>query len=291
MPIAQALLYRVGLSLYRLRARQRHAEPPTVRDSWRWQWDTSSKLLAKYPGLHLRSTDRVLDVGCGVGGRSCYLASHYGVAALAAIDINRAEIEQAQQLQRELAAETLDRLQFTAVEPHAWGHAPGSFDAILLIDVMEHALEPRQLLHECHSLLRPGGKVFFGSNGWYHYNAAHMIDLLPVPFVTALFSDTTILNVVRRIVSSPYYIPTQWDSAPPVARYEGIEDLRDRPGEALNKYSIAAFERLVYSLPFDEVDFRVLGPHRAPLRYLNGLTRIPGLREIWHNYIVATLTK
>lgn len=97
----------------------------------------------------------------------------------------------------------------------------------------------------------------------------------PDPFVNLLFSDETILNVIRWDVSRPDYRPTRFDSSPPLERWKGLYDLRDRPGEYLNKITIRGVRRLLRYGPFRSSRLTViLSPVRVGLRQSAGSWRV-----------------
>ncbi len=54
------------------------------------------------------------------------------------------------------------------------GFAAGSFDAITLLEVIEHLREPAVLLRECHRLLRPGGAMLVGTGNAASWTATAM---------------------------------------------------------------------------------------------------------------------
>ena len=72
------------------------------------------------------------------------------------------------------------------------------------------------------------------------------------------FSDETIINVIRWQVSGPDYVPTRFDSNPPVERLRGIYNLRDRPGEHLNKITIREIKKLVKYSVFERGEITLL---------------------------------
>ena len=108
-----------------------------------------------------------------------------------------------------------------------------------------------------------------------------------IPFSNLFFSDETIINVTRWIMAQPGYEPTGFDSDPPTKRWEGLYDLRDRPGEHLNKITIREIKKLLrYSIfPYNHME--IVGFHRAPLSLFNPLRHVPFLQEVFHSYIVV----
>jgi 2-polyprenyl-6-hydroxyphenyl methylase/3-demethylubiquinone-9 3-methyltransferase len=134
----------------------------------RW-WDANSEFrpLHAINPLRLEWIDTlaslggkdVLDVGCGGGilaeamaGRARHvtgidLASKpLGVARLHALETGVANVDY-----REVAAEAL------AAE------APGAFDVVTCMEMLEHVPEPASSVQACAALVRPGGWVFFST--------------------------------------------------------------------------------------------------------------------------------
>lgn len=287
--LGEFLLYQLASRRYRaLAADPAGQERTTSPESyWRWQWDMNRDLIAHYPEFDLRGK-MVLDIGCGLGGHTCALA-RLGPEKIVGVDINAEEIAQARELAAKLPEDLRPRVEFQQVGEDGMPFADGAFDVALCMSSMEHIKDPGAVMQEAHRLLRPGGHFYFETYGWYNHRASHMTGTVPVPFQTVFFSDATILNVARRIMSSSYYVPTQWDSDPPAARWEGISDLRDRPGEYLNKLTVADFRRIFLAVPFSRHVFRATGfsPKRPLLRRLNFLTRVRLVNEMYHRSVIG----
>jgi SAM-dependent methyltransferase len=93
----------------------------------------------------------VLDVGCGFGKLTEELSSRFTEAI--GLELNRRTAEHGRRLfgvdLRPVRLERLDR-------------APGSVDAIVLNQVLEHLHDVRSVLEAGHRLLRPGGVLWIG---------------------------------------------------------------------------------------------------------------------------------
>jgi hypothetical protein len=80
-----------------------------------------------------------------------------------------------------------------------------------------------------------------------------------------------------------------WDSDPPTARWEGIYNLRDRPGEYLNKITIRSIKKMVKYAPYRRGRMFVIGFRNAKLRWLNPMRHIPIVNEVFHSVVVGVL--
>ena len=134
----------------------------------RW-WDTESEFQPLHAINPLRldwidataslTGKTVLDVGCGGGilaesmaRRARHVtgidlaAKPLGVARLHALETEVANIEY-----REISAEALA------------DEAPGAFDVVTCMEMLEHVPEPASSVRACATLARPGGWVFFST--------------------------------------------------------------------------------------------------------------------------------
>jgi SAM-dependent methyltransferase len=281
MVISELLLQQYAGLVSKSRKPAKRRQSPA--DYFQWQLETSARLFPLLPNLDLRGK-RVLEIGCGLGGRSAWLAQN-GPREVVAIDINGAEIELATKLAREICP-GVQNLTFVHSQEDAKSDI-GEFDVVLLVDSLEHVQSPYKILKLAFSYTRPGGRAYFTTCGWYHHAGSHT----GYPFVNLFFSDETILNVIRWQISRPNYQPSMWDSDPPLARWEGIYDLRDRPGEHLNKITIRQMNKLVRYSSFSGRRLHVLGFRNLKVKWLNPLSKIPWVQEIFHSFVVGEFVK
>jgi 27-O-demethylrifamycin SV methyltransferase len=98
----------------------------------------------------------VLDVGCGDGETSCFLAEHFG-CRLVGISTGKKGVDQARRLAR---ARGLSRtVAFRVRDGMANGFADASFDCVCVMQSSHFMLDKGRLLAECARVLRPGGRV------------------------------------------------------------------------------------------------------------------------------------
>ena len=249
---------------------------------FKWQYETSEKMFATFPEFDFRNR-RILDLGCGIGGRAAWLANN-GAGEVVGIDISVQDVHNATQLKDQLYP-NLENVSYHLCREDEQLTDLGEFEVVLLLDSIEHVVSPLKALRLAKQYVKPGGRVYFTTIGWFHHAGSH----LGIPFATVFFSDETLLNFVRWKVSSPDYQPTDWDSDPPIARWDGVYDLRDRPGEYLNKITVRQLKKLVHYAPYRRGRVIIIGFRNPRLRWLNPLRHIPIVNEVFHSAVVGML--
>jgi cyclopropane fatty-acyl-phospholipid synthase-like methyltransferase len=99
---------------------------------------------------------RLLDLGCGTGGPTVYLARHAGCDALG-IDFAQAGVIRARQRARK--AGLSHRVAFLVAEGTALPLRPESCDAVMSLDVLLYVRDREALLRACRNVLRSGGTL------------------------------------------------------------------------------------------------------------------------------------
>jgi len=99
----------------------------------------------------------VLDIGCGTGGISQFLAETYSPDELVGIDVEAGLIDLATGRAKQLGLE--NQLKFICVEPGPLPFEDGSFDAVFSKDAMIHIADKEALFAEVFRVLAPGGVV------------------------------------------------------------------------------------------------------------------------------------
>ncbi|MDP3822894.1 MAG: bifunctional 2-polyprenyl-6-hydroxyphenol methylase/3-demethylubiquinol 3-O-methyltransferase UbiG [Burkholderiales bacterium] len=157
----------------------------------RW-WDTESEFRPLHQINPLRldwiaghaplAGKRVLDIGCGGGILSDSMARRG--ASVLGIDLAAKPLKVAQL--HALEAQT-PNVEYREVSAEALAaEAPGSFDVITCMEMLEHVPDPSSIVAACTTLVKPGGWVFFSTINrnakafvFAIVGAEHVLQLLP----------------------------------------------------------------------------------------------------------------
>ena len=134
----------------------------------RW-WDVNSEFrpLHQINPLRLDWIDararlrgkRVLDIGCG-GGILADSMARRGADVLG-IDLASKPLKVAQLHALEARTERIEYREIAAEALAA--EAPGSFDVVTCMEMLEHVPDPASIVSACATLAKPGGWVFFST--------------------------------------------------------------------------------------------------------------------------------
>jgi len=148
----------------------------------------------------LNNESKILVVGCGTGGNSCYLANKYG-CQIVGIDIAKHMIEHAQERAKTL--QLTDRVTFQVGDAYNLEFPDNSFDIVLTVFVSQF-LDLHRAFPGFLRALRPGG--YLGINEMYR------ADEVPEEALTRVEEGE---EVFREITELPFKLrsPSIWREA------------------------------------------------------------------------------
>jgi SAM-dependent methyltransferase len=140
-------------------------------DQWHMMRDIPTRRLAQRAGV--TGDQRVLDVGCGMGGPARFLAATYG-CTVTGVDITTPYLETAALL-TELTGLT-DRVAFQHADATALPFADETFDLVWTQHAAQSIPDKAAFLGELHRVLKPGGTavihdLYRGASGEIHFPA------------------------------------------------------------------------------------------------------------------------
>jgi MPBQ/MSBQ methyltransferase len=113
----------------------------------------TEELAAK---IRPEATDRVLDVGCGIGGPSRYLAATFG-CEVTGVDLTASYVDAAQWLSR--CVGLVDRVRYERADALALPFPDASFDLVWTQHAAMNIADKAKLYAEMQRVLVPGGRL------------------------------------------------------------------------------------------------------------------------------------
>ena len=107
---------------------------------------------------------RVLEIGCGRGDFSIWLAARYREAEVWGVDFSEAAIATA----GARARESLSRARFKVEDAEELSFADSSFDYVVSCECLEHVPRPERMAREIHRILKPGGQFILTTENYFN---------------------------------------------------------------------------------------------------------------------------
>ncbi len=142
--------------------------------------------------VSLSENAQILDVGCGVGGSTLYLAQRFGASG---IGITLSPVQAARAKERAQLAGISDRTDFQVADALNLPFIDNSFDLVWSLESGEHMPDKRKFLQECYRVLKPGGIFILAT--WCH----RATDQLPLSA-----DEQNHLAKIYRVYYLPYVI-------------------------------------------------------------------------------------
>ncbi|MEX1018677.1 MAG: class I SAM-dependent methyltransferase [Litorilinea sp.] len=272
----------------------------SVDEYQQWEQAQLAQLIPEFGGYWDLRGKQVLDLGCGLGGKTIYYAQS-GARQVVGIDLRTNSLESARLLGEERTGKIgedqtgTQNSQFCLNDAARMPFADNTFDAIVSINVLEHVDDLYHTLRECQRVLQPGGVMLFHFPPFYSPWGAHLEGWINFPWPHVFFPDSVLLQAAHRVElakrRNAHYIPTaqvDW------GRLDHLPEL--------NRVTAGEFFHLIEAVGLGVAYARMLpfGRHflarrgakaQQLLAWLEGVSQLPGLREVMATKMVFVLTK
>jgi tocopherol O-methyltransferase len=111
----------------------------------------------------VRQAEQIIDVGCGIGGSSLYLAQKFNAHATG---ITLSPVQASRATERAEEAGLAAEVQFQVADALDMPFADETFDFVWSMESGEHMPDKEKFLAECYRVLKPGGTFLMAT--WCH---------------------------------------------------------------------------------------------------------------------------
>jgi tocopherol O-methyltransferase len=160
----------------------------------------------------VKQVEHLVDVGCGIGGSTLYLAQKFQATATG---ITLSPVQAARATERSGAAGLEETVQFQVADALQMPFADHEFDLVWSLESGEHMPDKKQFLQECYRVLKPGGTFILAT--WCHRPTDSLAGALTA-------QEKQHLEEIYRVYCLPYVISLPEYEA--IARECGFKNLR-----------------------------------------------------------------
>jgi ubiquinone/menaquinone biosynthesis C-methylase UbiE len=248
-----------------------------------WGYEVGASVFKEHFGADVLRGARVLDIGCGAGGKTVWYAEA-GAEHVVGLDIKETNVQQCRDfvVQHGLG----DRVRFLCGDAMRLPFADGTFSVVTANDCMEHFADPATALRELGRVLETGGRLYMYFTPYLSPLGSHLYDYVKIPWCHVLLPRKILYSTLERCMRES------------IARAANAEPQRDIPSYSdmvhyfendLNRITLRRFHEIVQN----EGSLRARHVHYSVLRFkfLHPLTRIPLLREFFACLVFADLER
>lgn len=155
------------------------------------QIDLIEELLA---WAEVKQAQNILDVGCGIGGSTLYLAKKFSAQATG---ITLSSYQQQRGKTRAIEAKLEQQVDFQIADALSLPFEDNSFDLVWSLESGEHFSDKSKFIEECYRVLQPQGKLIVAT--WCHRSTNSLAGALTE-------DEKQILNQIYQLYHLPYVI-------------------------------------------------------------------------------------
>ena len=249
-----------------------------------WEYDTGKAIFTEHFGTEVLQGARLLDVGCGLGGKTAWYAEA-GAREVLGVDLAWEHVRQSERFaaQRGQAA----RIQITRASAMCLPFADAAFDVVTANDSMEHFADPAAALRELARVLRPGGRLCLYFTPYRSPLGSHLYDYVKIPWCNVVLSKPLLYATLERAIRDAERARGGPDAeARAAAKY--AETIRYYEND-VNGITVRRFGEILAATPA----LRSRRVHYEPpkFKFLRPLLGIPPLREYLAGLVFADLER
>jgi len=239
-----------------------------------WEYRVGKDILESYADrLGDLAGKRVLDIGCGLGGKTVAYAE--AKARVTGVDLSAENIARCSVFARARGVDAV----FAAGDAERLPFAAGTFDAVIANDSLEHFADPERALRELARVLAPGGSIFLFFTPWGSPLGSHLYDYIRTPWCHLVFPEWLLRELLERELAR------RGDADPRARAARLMEEYR----RELNRITVRRYHRILRRIENLGVAFEELKPPKYS--WLSPLARVPLAGELFTGTVVGILNK
>jgi SAM-dependent methyltransferase len=238
----------------------------------KWEYETGKGIIASY-AEHLGSLEGkdVLDIGCGLGGKSVAYAE--AGAQVIGVDIEQKNVAQSIAFSRSCGAPA----RFLAGDAERLPFGDASFDLVIANDSLEHFRDPAAAMYELARVLKPGGSLFLFFTPWRSPLGSHLYDYIHTPWCHLVFPEWLIRGLLERSLAAR-------GNTGPAAEAERL--MGEYHGE-LNRITVGKYRQILRQIKSLQVVREELRPPK--FGWLAPCAKIPLVGELFTGTVIGIL--
>jgi len=263
----------------------------TIRGYQQWEYEEIERIYEDFEPYWDLEGKRVLDVGCGLGGKLLFYAE-CGAREVIGIDLRSFSALSANRLALERGAGSV--IQIAVADGAGLPFDNDTFDVVISVNALEHVADPLSVLKECQRVLRPGGRVYLHFPPFYSPWGAHLDGWINLPWPHLFFSERSLVQAAALVEEEMRY--NKQFIPPAQVHWSELQGFHE-----LNRLTIRQFSKLVKVTGFQALQCRLLpfGRHalrrgtmgRLLLALLRVVSRVPLLNEVVVTKIACVMSK
>jgi SAM-dependent methyltransferase len=151
---------------------------------------------------------KVLDLGCGYGGRTMYYADVCRARKVVGLEITEAMVERCRAF---AAARGTENVTFLVGRAESLPFEAATFEAVISFDVLEHVNDPASALSEIARVLTPEGRAWLVFPSYLGARSSHLDYVTRLPALHRIFDPRVIVDVVNDFLERE---PARFSTAP-----------------------------------------------------------------------------
>lgn len=205
-----------------------------------WQMEHADKVYGLYEPYCRFAGKRILDLGCGEGGKTVYYATKE-VDLIVGIDCEEEKIRKAEGFAERNGVQSICR--FLVGDASNTPFPADAFDVVLSEDCFEHYPDPQAVLGEGRRILKPGGLFIIKFQTYYTVRGSHLYNFIQFPWPHVFFPDSA-MEAATKVIAAELAgkAASEEEAGFLLARAErDIYEFRNY----LNKMKVASWRRMI----------------------------------------------